>query len=528
MKRSMRIWILCFFIMGCSGKSSDVPDEGDADVEPEAIDEDAGFEPELPEPPAKPVLTPCPEGWVEVPPEDEDGVATCDPWPDGDPVTLPVLTPCPEGWREVPVTESGDVMGCDPYPEGGPYECASDEAHFPGEPGCSLIGTACPEGNWAEDLPADSEVLYILADVEPGGDGTQESPFGTIEEAMNAASEGTVIALSKGVFDEEVFLRSGVTLWGACVAETLVTCSEQSETEGTIMIRGRDTEIRNLHVSGNRAGIFVNASRSVHVEDILVESTQVVGFYIGNSGRTTARSLVVRDTRSRESDGLFGRGVQVSEGSQVEVTRALFERNNEVGIFAYDTGTILNLTDVVIRDTQSRDSDEMGGWGMHVSEGAQVEMTRSIFERNRETGIFAGDTGTILNLTDVVIRDTNSRDSDEMGGWGMHVSEGAQAEVNRALFDQNREVGIIASHTGTVLNITDTIIRDTRPRESDGMDGVGLGVQEGAQVDVNRALFDRNRETGISALDTGTILNLTDIVIRDTKPRENDGLARLS
>ena len=146
----MPIWILCLFIMGCSEKRPEVQDDGDADVGPEVIEEDPGFESELPEPPALPVLTPCPEGWVEVPPEDEGGVTTCDPWPDGNPVTLPVLTPCPEGWRKVPVTKSGDVMGCDPYPKEGAHECASDEAHFPSEPGCSRIGTACPEGNWAE------------------------------------------------------------------------------------------------------------------------------------------------------------------------------------------------------------------------------------------------------------------------------------------------------------------------------------------------------------------------------------------
>src|SRR5262245_48240963 len=65
------------------------------------------------------------------------------------------LTPCPMGWREIAPAGPDEVATCDPWPVGGPLDCPSiDEAHFPGEPGCSRIGTACPAGEWADDLPA--------------------------------------------------------------------------------------------------------------------------------------------------------------------------------------------------------------------------------------------------------------------------------------------------------------------------------------------------------------------------------------
>lgn len=232
--------VVALFVSACSSDPDDQPDAGESDGDADA---DADFEVALP------VLTPCPEGWEEVPPEVEGGVTTCDPWPGSSPV---IMTPCPEGWREV---EDDGVVTCDPWPEGGPHECAEDEAHFPGEPGCSLIGTPCPEGNWAEDLPDDQEILYVLAGAPAGGDGTQASPFGSINEALDVAEEGTIVALSKGTFDEAVRLRNGITLWGACVAETAVACSTPSSETGTVTVGGRNTVVRNLQIRGDRKSV---------------------------------------------------------------------------------------------------------------------------------------------------------------------------------------------------------------------------------------------------------------------------------
>jgi hypothetical protein len=178
---------------GCGGGSSDAEDAGDAA-------DDVAVDVPMPTPPALPVLTPCPEGWVEVPRAGPDDVATCDPWP-----------------------------------ETGYEECgAVDEAHFPGEPGCVRIGTACSaDDDWATGLPGDRPIRYVLAGAPAGGDGTRASPFGTIAEATSGAASGTVVAQSKGTLDEVVLLPSGVTLWRACGAETVVSSSVPSEEAGT-------------------------------------------------------------------------------------------------------------------------------------------------------------------------------------------------------------------------------------------------------------------------------------------------------
>ena len=135
---------------------------------------------------------------VEVEVED-DGPPTVDVNP-AEPAALPVLTPCPEGWREVTDDGTGVVV-CDPWPETGPGDCADDEAHLPGEPGCERVGPACPSGDYAEDLPTDRTIVYVLAGASSGGDGSITSPFASLEDATAASMPTDVIAVGRGTYE---------------------------------------------------------------------------------------------------------------------------------------------------------------------------------------------------------------------------------------------------------------------------------------------------------------------------------------
>src|SRR5262245_62044035 len=70
-----------------------------------------------------------------------------------------VLTPCPDGWAE---SASGNITVCQPAPDA-ESTCTGDTAHFVDRPGCTLIGTACPEEGWPSDLPDDQALLYVDA-----------------------------------------------------------------------------------------------------------------------------------------------------------------------------------------------------------------------------------------------------------------------------------------------------------------------------------------------------------------------------
>jgi uncharacterized membrane protein (UPF0136 family) len=493
-----------------AGDAADVGDDGGADV-PTA---------------APPVLTPCPEGWVETPADGPDGVATCDPWPGGGPA---VLTPCPDGWREVTDPETGTVT-CDPWPETGSEECAAiDEAHFPGEPGCTRVGTACAPGDdWATDLPGDRPVRYVLAGAPAGGEGTRAAPFGAIQEAMSGAPAGTVVALSKGTFDEVVILAAGVTLWGACVAETVVASSVTADDAGTLNVWGRDAEVRNLRVSGARPGIWASGRfRTAVVRDVVIDEAAMFGVMAGHEAVVTGLGIVVRSTGSRESDRTFGRGLNAQSGAQVEVARAVLERNRQGAVAAFDAGTTIRIADAVVRDTRSRESDRTFGRGLSAMEGARVEAVRTVLERNLDVGVFAQDAGTVVRLVDSIVRDTGGREVDRAGGRGSSVSVGARLELERVLLERNGQSGVVALDAGTVVRLVDVVVRDTRSDDGDGTGGRGLSVQEGARLEAERAVFERNREAGVYVSGAGTTVRLAGVVVRDTRSEESgDGFGR--
>jgi hypothetical protein len=447
------------------------------------------------------------------------------PWLDAGqpPIEAPRMTPCPEGWREVTDPERGTVT-CDPWPETGYLECtAIDEAHFPGEPGCTRIGTACsPDDDWATDLPTDRPILYVLAGAPAGGDGTRSSPFGTIADAMGAATGGTIVALSKGSFDEVVAVRSGVTVWGACVAETVVAPSLPSALAAAIS-GGRASVARNLRVAGERIGISASgASCSLELRDVVVAGVAVAGIRVASDGRLIADNLVVRDTRADPADRTFGRGLEASEGAAVEIHRALLLQNREVAIAAFDPGTSVTLVDVAVRETGWRESDRTKGNGLLALGGATISVQRGAIEYNRDVGVTAMETGTSVVLEEVVVRDTRRRERDRMGGRALEVSGGASAEASRSVFERNREIAVAVFDPGTSVTLTDVVVRDTQSQENDLSLGRGLQVSGGASVDVSRSMFERNRQVAVAVYHVGTSAILADVVVRDTQSREND------
>src|SRR5437868_2820210 len=88
--------------------------------------------------------------------------------------TMPAaLTPCPTGWEEVAPGSPLDVRTCEPWPGAGPLACDAASAQFPGDAACSEVGSTCPSGDFPEDLPAGTPVLYVSATAAQAGDGSQ-------------------------------------------------------------------------------------------------------------------------------------------------------------------------------------------------------------------------------------------------------------------------------------------------------------------------------------------------------------------
>lgn len=431
------------------------------------------------------------------------------------PPAPPRLAPCPAGWREIAPVVTGGAAACDPWPAGGVQTCPPDSAHFPGEPGCSRLGSACPAGDWAENLPANQPVVFARAGAPAGGNGTRAAPYGSIAEALAVAPAGSVVALSKGTFDEAVRLSRNVTLWGACVDRTLLTSSVATVSAGTATAAGTGGGLRQLRVSGRRIGVWATtAGAAIDLADVLVSGTEGMGMLVAAGGKVTGRGLAVRSTGPRAGVGDFGRGIGVEQGGQVDLSRVVVESNREAGVVATGAGSVVNLTDASVRDTQPRQSDGSWGRGLSVERAARLTLTRAAVERNREAGILLA-TGGSATFASVVVRQTQPRASDNQAGNGVVVDGASTVEGSGCLVERNRGFGFYAREAGTLVRLTDCVVRDTQGFDQSDGDGAGFFVFSGARAELTRCAFERNRIVGVAADDAGTLLALSDVAVRD-------------
>jgi len=442
-----------------------------------------------------------------------DGTGPAAPTPPEAP-SPPVLTPCPDGWREIEDTDTGAVT-CDPWPEGGAHECEDDEAHFPGDPGCTTIGTPCGTDDWATDLPTDRTIIYVLAGAPSGGDGSETSPHATIAEAMSGADPGDVVALSKGTFDEVVVVGAGVTLWGACTAETLVSSSTPNDMSGTIVPARSDTEVRNLTISGERPGVFNGVSgRTMALSGVIIRDARTNGVY--TYGTITLQNVAIRDTRSAHDLDHQGTGIEVAEGGVAEMSRVVLEGNRVAGAYAWGAGSSIVASDMVMRGTLPSETNRDYGYGLIVQAGAVGRVERALIEANRCAGIHVAEGGAFLQASDIVVRDNLPCALDASMGRGILVELGASLELSRAHIASNRDAGVSFA-TGSHGDLTDVVITGTQTSATDDNMGFGIAVQEASDVRVTRAILEGNHSAGIIASLAGTSMDLVDVSVYGTQ-----------
>jgi hypothetical protein len=179
------------------------------------------------------------------------------------------------------------------------------------------------------------------------------------------------------------------------------------------------------------------------------------------------------------------------------------------------------LTDAVVRDTEGRASDSRFGWGMAAQDAARIEASRLLLAGNRDAGLLAAEAGTVVVLTDAVVRDTRGQAGDASDGRGIQVQEGARLEASRLLVARNHNVGLACAGAGVEVALTDVAVRDTLPEESSLAYGYGVEVSRAAHLSGERVLVHGVHELGLWAALDGSA-ELRDVSIASVGRSECD------
>src|SRR5262245_886737 len=204
-----------------------------------------------------------------------------------------------------------------------PAPCGPGEHALLGETSCHAVAP-CGSGTWG-DIPVDSTTLYVDASAPGGGDGSLDTPFVTIQTAIDAAAPDGLIAVAAGSYAEDLLISGKpVKLWGKCPAE--------------------------VEVVGSTAAITVEAGvqgAEVHALGITSADTGVI-----TGGNTSyLERLWIHDTGGA---GIDGRGT-------LSVSETLVEGAHEYGI--YIAGGVAFVWDTTVRGTLPGPGH---GWGMSI------------------------------------------------------------------------------------------------------------------------------------------------------------------
>ena len=418
------------------------------------------------------------------------------------------LSPCAMGWRTIDATDEHDVAHCDPWPVGGPAACPDGEAHFPGEPGCEAIGTACPGDGWPADLPAASPILYVQAGAPSGGTGSRASPFARVTEAVTASIPGTIIAIARGTYSETLLIDADVTLWGSCPTETIITPPVDAI---AVRIRAGTVGIKNLMIAENGVGVLVEGG-AVTIEGSMFERLVSAAWLI-SGGSVTANTIVI-DSILADADGTPAHGIEVTGSASLELRRAVVSDTEGDGVVAFRAGTHARLFDVHVL---GRTSEDTRGRGLVAIGGALVEGEGTVVERNSGAGVMAQVAGSTVRLTDSVVRTTSARISDGLGGFGLYAEQGGRIEGTRCSIGRNHAAGVLVRDPTSSGLLSHVRVEGTEPQTSDGIGGAALVAELSASLQVSYALMRGNHHGGVDVRN-GATFSGAHLTIADTLP----------
>jgi len=403
---------------------------------------------------------------------------------------LPDWGACPAGWS---AAMAGVAAYCEPWAADARPSCTGTEGAFPGEGGCVAIDT-CPSGDWSDALPAGRSVIYVRRGAS--GSGTRASPYGTIGAALAAAGASDVVAVAAGTYVERLDIPADVAVIGKCAAQTRIE-SPGSEERGVVATSGSGAALSHLTVAGTRA---LDLGTDLRLEAVRAEG-ELAGI-VARGGIIDGQNVVVTASA--------GPCAGAVDGGTLDLSRADFVACSDGGVVSDGAGSLLRLTDSAVRELVATPMDGRAVIGQR---GASIELTRVVLERAHLAGMTLSG-GATATFDTVVLRDVESTPAGDLGGGVLLI--GAAIDGQKLAIVDTRSRAVAAETGGNSIDLDDLIIHRVRPQAVPEREGTGIGMTQDGTVTLNRTFIGETHMAGIWTA-FGPTVTATDLTIHDVE-----------
>lgn len=274
----------------------------------------------------------------------------------------------------------------------------------------------------------------------------QESPschFTQIQDAIDAAPEGTIIVIKSGTYKENLIVRKSLAIQ-ASEGEQVVVKSAMESLPTLLLVNGRPihVEVKGLILQSARPhqgnGIEVMGMVAGRIEHNTIQGYQWGMLVLGKMGQAGLSDLplVINENTIQSS-------TWIRQSTTVTVSKNAIQRNEApepVGIVVDYSGDIMVSENII-----------EGGAGVLISQSF-VTMTRNIIRKN-----FAGSyiEGSRVSLSDNQI---------EQNGWGVAVALRSNSLIwltgNR--ITQQEHIGLVVESLESIAKCQGNQIRDNK------------------------------------------------------------------
>jgi parallel beta-helix repeat protein len=158
--------------------------------------------------------------------------------------------------------------------------------------------------------------------------------FPTIQEAINAAQNGSTILVESGVYFEHVTINKTLTLSGADKEDTIIDGSNSGTvitvTADNVVING--FTVRNSSYNVYCDGIILDGSAGSIITDNIVTLNGWAGIELSDSSNDTISGNIVSSTIGSTQGFVWGDGIQLSYSPNNTISNNLIIFSSEYGV----------------------------------------------------------------------------------------------------------------------------------------------------------------------------------------------------